>query len=165
MSPIPLFYRIFFLYIDPLICLSGIYLFFFDHASYVQNGVPSILSSRISIIPNSDPITNLSLTPITHHLITALGSYSLFVLIMQILLLQQFRGDVRIWKTVQFGILVIDLGLLYGNWKAEAAYEKQGLEGRRLQIADWLNNGILAGVAVVRGAFLAGVGGVGVGDR
>lgn len=60
---------------------------------------------------------------------------------------------------------MIDLGLLYGNWKAEAAYEKQGLEGRRLQIADWLNNGILAGVAVVRGAFLAGVGGVGVGDR
>jgi hypothetical protein len=31
MARIPLLYRIFFLYIDPIICLSGIYLFFFDH--------------------------------------------------------------------------------------------------------------------------------------
>lgn len=44
MTPtIPLFYRVFFLYIDPLICLSGIYLSFFDNPKFIENGLPQIL--------------------------------------------------------------------------------------------------------------------------
>jgi hypothetical protein len=46
MAPsIPVFYRVFFLYIDPLVCLSGIYLSFFDNATFVANGLPPILAS------------------------------------------------------------------------------------------------------------------------
>jgi hypothetical protein len=158
MARIPLFYRVFFLYIDPLICLFGIYFFFFDHHTYIQNGIPSAISSQIT--------STTILSPLTKHLIMALGSYSVFVFAMQILLLHQFKDapqglNVKIWRIVQFGILLIDLGLLYGVYSADpmGALDFSGWGG-----GDLGNNGILVMVAVVRSAFLVGLGGVGSED-
>jgi hypothetical protein len=155
MGNIPLFYRIFFLYIDPLICLSGVYIFFFAHPFYIENGLPSAISG---LIPKT-----ASITPLTEYLLIALGSYSLFVFTMQILLLHQFRNalegmNVRIWRIVIFGILLIDLGLIYGVYKTDpkAFWNVSGWKSR-----DWTNNGILGMLIVIRSAFLLGIGGVG----
>ena len=154
MAPIPLLYRIFFLYIDPIICLSGIYLFFFDHHTFIQNGVPGVISSQVS------PISTLS--PLNNYLITALGSYSVFVFVMQIFLLHQFKDtprglNIKIWRTVQFGILLIDLGLLYGVYVTDP---KAALDVSGWRIGDWTNNAILGLVVLVRSAFLVGIGDV-----
>jgi hypothetical protein len=152
MARIPLFYRIFFLYIDPVICLSGIYLFFFDPHTFILNGVPSAITSQIS--PTS------TIPPLTNYLIMSCGSYSLFVFAMQILLLHPFKDapdglNVRIWRTVQFGILLIDLGLLYGVYVADP---KAALDVSGWGSGDWTNNGILGLVALIRSAFLLGIG-------
>lgn len=82
---------------------------------------------------------------------------------MQILLLHQFQNapnglNVKIWRIVQFGILLIDLGLLYGTYVAD------GLDVRGWESGDWGNNGILGCLVVIRGAFLVGIGGVGSED-
>lgn len=85
---------------------------------------------------------------------------------MQILLLHQFKDaaqglNVKIWRIVQFGILLIDLGLLYGVYYADPkAALDVGVWGSR----DWTGNGILGMVAMIRSAFLVGLGGVGVED-
>ncbi|KAG0650868.1 hypothetical protein D0Z07_2441 [Hyphodiscus hymeniophilus] len=155
MAHIPRFYRVFFLYADPLICLSGIYFFFFDHYTYIQNGVPSGLSSQMT--------SPASLSPLVKHLITALGSYSLFVFVMQIMLLHQFKDapqglNVKIWRIVQLGILLIDLGLFYGTYVTDP---KAAFDFGRWESGDWTNNGILAMVVLIRSAFLIGLGGVG----
>ncbi|KAG9232460.1 hypothetical protein BJ875DRAFT_466758 [Amylocarpus encephaloides] len=155
MSHIPLLYRIFFLYIDPLICLSGIYIFFTSPILYITNGTPTTIS-------HSHPDPTVLLNGFTDYLLTSLGSYALFVFAMQILLLHGFNDaaaiKLRIWKRVQFGILLIDLGLLYGVWRADPAGFWKVAEWDQ---GDWTNNGILGFVALTRTAFLVGLGGVG----
>jgi hypothetical protein len=82
---------------------------------------------------------------------------------MQILLLHQFKDapqglNVKIWRIVQFGILLIDLGLFYDIYNADP---KAVLDVKSWESGDWTNNGILGIVVVVRSAFLVGLGGVG----
>jgi len=81
---------------------------------------------------------------------------------MQILLLHRFKDapqglNVRIWRIVQFGILLIDLGLLYGVYVDDP---KAALDVSGWETGDWCSNGILGAVALIRSAFLVGVGGV-----
>ncbi len=155
MGHIPLFYRIFFLYIDPLICLLSIYLFFFDHPTYILNGIPSSLSTPALQTPELPPLVQL--------LITGLGAYSLCIFTMQIFLLRQFSDapdgiNVRIWRIVLFSILLTDLGLIYGVYRVDA----EGLlDVKGWTRGDWSNYGILGTVIAVRTAFLLGIGGVG----
>jgi hypothetical protein len=143
-SHIPLFYRIFFLYIDPLICLSAIYLSFFDHSTYLSLGLPRTL-------------THHSSSPLTSHLITALGAWSLSIFALQTLLLQQYR-DVKIWKIFMFAVLLTDLGLVYAVYVADPV---MAVSVGKWETAEWTNHGILGVVILIRTAFLLGVGGVG----
>ncbi|CZT03890.1 hypothetical protein WAI453_011000 [Rhynchosporium graminicola] len=135
MSNIPTFYRIFFLYIDPLICLSGVYIFFFDHATYLASGVPHTLSGY-------------TIDSLSQHLLRALGSYSLCILAIQLLLLHRY-SEVKIWRIVQFGLLLVDLGLLQSIQAADGFRDPSNWTS-----GDWTNNGILIAVAMIRSAFL-----------
>jgi hypothetical protein len=143
-SHIPVFYRVFFLYIDPLLCLSGIYLGFFDHATYLEMGVPRAL-------------THHSASLLTNHLITVLGAWSLCIFTLQTLLLQQYR-DVKIWRIFMFAVLLTDLGLVYAFYEADPV---MAVSVSKWEKGEWTNHGILGLVIVVRTAFLLGVGGVG----
>jgi hypothetical protein len=92
-DPIPSFYKIFFLYIDPLICLSGIYLSFLDHNTYLLKGVPTQLIS---------PTTNMA-DPITGFFLNSLGGFLLQTFVLQVLLLRTSLGfgasnAVKTWK-------------------------------------------------------------------
>ncbi|KAE9365464.1 hypothetical protein N431DRAFT_420643 [Stipitochalara longipes BDJ] len=143
-SHIPLFYRVFFLYIDPLFCLSGIYLCLFDHAAYLELGVPRAL-------------TRHSASPLTSHLITVLGAWSVSIFALQTLLLQQYR-DVKLWKIFMFAILLTDLGMVYAVYEADPV---MATSVSKWESGEWTNHGILGLVIVMRTAFLLGVGGVG----
>lgn len=61
---------------------------------------------------------------------------------------------------MEFGILLIDLGLFYGIWKADP---REFVNVVTWEGSDWMNNGILGCVVVVRSAFLLEIGGVGKG--
>ncbi|KUJ24259.1 uncharacterized protein LY89DRAFT_776404 [Mollisia scopiformis] len=149
---IPLFYRIVFLYIDPLICLSGIYLMFFDHQTFVVNGTPSSLSASLSKVD-----------PLAAHLIMNIGLYSICIFSLQVLLLHQFKDapnglNVKLWRILMFSILLIDVGLIYGGYSVNP---KAFLDFGAWTTGDWGNNGILAALVVIRSAFILGIGGVG----
>jgi hypothetical protein len=154
-SHIPTFYTILFLYVDPLINLSGIYLEFFDQNNYLENGVPSLLTSNVS---QTDAIY-----PLVQYLILALGSFSVCILAFQVLLVHGFKNaanglNVTIWKIVMFGILLSDLGLLYAIYIADSeTFLNLSMWGS----GDWTTNGILGSLVIFRTAFLLGVGGVG----
>ena len=80
---------------------------------------------------------------------------------MQILLLHQFKDaphglNIKIWRIVQFGILLIDLGLFYGTYIADP---KAALDVGRWESGDWTMNGILGMVVLIRSAFLIESGG------
>ena len=144
---IPSFYRTFFLYIDPLICLMGIYIFFFDHPLFIASGAPQSITA------------NVNLTPFVEYLLLCLGSYALFVFMMQILLLHGFKNaadglNLRIWRIVLFGILLIDLGLLFAMWKADEGMWNVAGWG----VGEWSNYGILGAVTFIRASFLLGIG-------
>ncbi|KAL5319171.1 hypothetical protein ACEPPN_012220 [Leptodophora sp. 'Broadleaf-Isolate-01'] len=148
MANIPIFYRIFFLYIDPLICLIGVYTYFFDHATFIESGTPHSISATVADTQH--------LSPLEQFLLPALGSYALCIFGIQILLLHQFH-DVKIWRIVMFSILLTDLGLSYVVYSADPLgfWDVRGWTG-----GDWTNNGILGAVIAIRTAFLLGIGGV-----
>jgi len=143
-SQIPLFYRVFFLYIDPLFCLSGIYLCFFDHATYLEMGIPRAL-------------THHSSSPLTSHLLTVLGAWSVAIFALQTLLLQQYR-DVKLWRIFMFAILFTDLGMVYAVYVADPV---MATSVSKWGSGEWTNHGILGLVIVMKTAFLLGIGGVG----
>lgn len=146
-AKIPAFYRTFFLYIDPVICLIGIYIFFFDHQAFLESGAPQSITA------------NAKLTPLIDFLLLCSGSYALFVFAMQILLLHQFKDapdglNLKIWRIVLFGILLIDLGLLVAMYTADPGIWNVAGWGR----GEWSNYSILGVVTVLRTSFLLGVG-------
>jgi hypothetical protein len=143
-SQIPLFYRVFFLYIDPLFCLSGIYLCFFDHATYLEMGIPRAL-------------THHSSSPLTSHLLTVLGAWSVAIFALQTLLLQQYR-DVKLWRIFMLAILLTDLGMVYAVYVADPV---MATSVSKWGSGEWTNHGILGLVIVMRTAFLLGTGGAG----
>jgi hypothetical protein len=154
---IPTFYRIFFLYIDPLINFSSLYLFFFDHATYISQTIPK------SILPPSFYLAHPEITPLENHLITALGSYSIAFLALQISLIHGFKNapsglNVKIWKILNGAILLTDLGLLVGGYLSDPA-GMVNLAGWGSM--EWGNYGALGVIAAIRAAFLLGIGGVG----
>ncbi|KAK0124187.1 hypothetical protein ONS95_009169 [Cadophora gregata] len=140
MVEIPAFYRIFFLYIDPLVCLSGIYVLFFDHATYLTSSVPHAIPVK-------------TIDPLTRYLLTALGSYCLCIFGIQIFLLRQFL-DIKIWRIVMFSILLTDLSLLYGVYATDP---KGFCDVGGWTSGDWTNNGILLTVIGIRSSFLLGI--------
>jgi len=157
MSHIPSLYRIFFLYIDPLICLSGIYLSFLDQSTYIQMGTPRVLSKTRS--------PNTPIDPLTQYFMMAVGANLLCTFGIEVILLRQVvdapKGlNVRIWKTVMFCILLSDLALVYTSFNLDHKGLVDVLSWER---SDWTNNGILGTAITIRSAFLLGFGRVGKG--
>jgi hypothetical protein len=77
--------------------------------------------------------------------------------VLQTVLMQQYR-EPKIWKIVLFGILLIDVGLVWGVYKADPA---AFFNVAAWDTGDWGNLGVLGGLIVLRSAFILGIGGVG----
>jgi hypothetical protein len=147
-TKIPSWYRIFFLYIDPLIGSSGLYIYFFDHPFFLKQGIPSTLSKTAEY------------TPLVRYLLFALGSHFIAITAMQVYLLQAYKDapnglNVRIWKFVQVAILLVDLGLLGTIVDVDPVLARSPA---RWEQGEWSNFGILGLVIAMRSAFLLGIG-------
>lgn len=109
---IPLYYRLLFIYVDPLMALSMVPICFFRPEKFA---IPYVSSY----------------TPEPDMRFGILGGAFFHVAVTQALLLGYYTHDLRIWKTVNGGLVGWDIGYFYGFWNVMDA---QG----RLNPAGWV---------------------------
>ncbi|KAF2474858.1 uncharacterized protein BDR25DRAFT_301467 [Lindgomyces ingoldianus] len=135
---IHIFYRLFFTYLDPLICIWGAYMDFFDPAL--------VLSSHV---PNVSP-------DIGHAMILKQrgGGMLNFGFISAVLL--RYSTDLQVWRIVQFADLIVDVAYFWAVWEGLGAQGRLDLGTWRAE--DWGSLGITGCATAVRMAFLMEVG-------
>ena len=137
---IPAFYRYYFRWSDPIICLWATYMDFFTPAFAVAAFVPE------SVAPWN---------PYFDFCIQQLGG-SLIMLAFIDAVLLRYTLDVNIWKIIQAAVLIYDCVMLYSNYYA---LDQQGrLSIDKMRWEHWGCFVITVQAALVRTAFLLGVG-------
>ncbi|KAI4130378.1 MAG: hypothetical protein LQ347_003409 [Umbilicaria vellea] len=140
-TAIPLTYRMFFLFIEPISALVGAYFSFFQPQTYLE------LTHAASA-----PLTGIPLT--TQVVLQQLSNLYLLFAINEALVLRS-TSDLRVWRTLLCGLLVADFGHLYSvNGLGSHVYWNASL----WTAMDWGNVGFVYFGAVMRTAFLLGIG-------
>lgn len=137
-ASIPAFYRLFFTWADPLLCLWAAYMDFFT---------PTVVLS--SHIPSPDP-------DVGHVMILGQrgGHFLCFFMLSGILL--RYTTDIKIWHIVELGLLVTDFAYF---WAVYGALGEQGrLWPEEWRPEDWGSVVVTGAVGLVRLTFLARVG-------
>ncbi len=140
-SPIPSFYRLFFPTLDPLIALSGI--------------LTNILLPG-TILTLYDPSARLPPAFETSTLLDVNTGFLLATIPLQIIMLRLRPNDVAVWKCLQGSILVQDLGIIVAVLRSLSGQGR--LDVAEIKGSELGNLAILAGVGILRTAFLLGVG-------
>jgi hypothetical protein len=139
----PLVYSIFFLWIEPISTIVGAYFAHFQPAYYLQLTHP--LSAPAS--ENSVPLAvRISLSQLAN-------LYLLFA-INESLVLRATR-DIRVWKTLLFGLLIADFGHLFTVYPLGVPIYYQFWVWNAI---DWGNIAFVYLGAMMRISFLSGVG-------
>jgi hypothetical protein len=138
-------YRLFFLYIEPILALFGTYLCHADPQRFLSGTVPQPAYLAASPIDVS-PLLQMQLTNIA-------ALYLLFA-ISEFIVLRCTR-EKSVWNAVLAGMLASDAGHLYAVYKIapERALMLGSWSGD-----EWINYGTLVFGACMRIAFLLGVG-------
>jgi hypothetical protein len=143
-STIPLLYRLFFLYIEPIATAVGAYYAALDQRAYMHLTLPSAGSSLLGTsISTRESIVLYQLANLY------------FVFALNEALVLRATNDVRVWKVFLFGLLLADFGHLasvapvgldvyYRFWEWNSMY--------------WGNLGFVYVGAAMRSCFLMGVG-------
>ncbi|CAN8097569.1 unnamed protein product [Discula destructiva] len=141
---LPLLYRLFFLFIEPVSALVGAYYAHFHQRDYLLL---------------TDPNTAYVLTTLptaTSIVLSQLANMYLFFALNEALVLRA-TSDLRVWKTVLFVLLLADLGHLY-SIKASGHDMYLPWNFSRWNAIDWGNIPFVYLGASMRIAFLANVG-------
>jgi hypothetical protein len=140
-SPIPPFYRLVFLYLEPLSTLAGAVVAHYQQARYLE--LTHSPSAPGPAIPLSTSIV-----------LTQLANLYFLLCINEALVLRATQ-DIAVWRTFLFGLLVADAGHLYsvrlaGGWVYWQAWRWNSIY--------WGHVGFVYFLALTRVLFLAGVG-------
>lgn len=138
---IPRFYRIWFTIVDPLISLLGVYTNFFTPITILNSYSPTFISP-----PGSETIL----------LLETVAAFLVDLIFLQLFLLRAKSSDMTVWRALQGSQLLVDIGML-GAF-ARALKSEGRMDLKVLRAEEWGNYLITAGVAVIRSAFLIGVG-------
>ena len=140
-TAIPLYYRYFFLYIEPASTILGAYYAFFQQQTYLD--LTHSISAPITGIPMSTSIVLYQLSNL----------YLCFALNEALVL--RATSDLRVWQTLLIGLLIADIGHLY-------SVNSLGLQiywnFMKWNAIDWGNIGFVYLGASTRIAFLLGLG-------
>jgi len=137
-SRYPSFYRIFFTWLDPIICAFGAYIDFFDPTL--------VLSSHIPNLP----------ADVGHTMILRQrGGCMLYFGLLSAVLLRYTRDPV-VWQIVQASCLLVDFTYFWGAFGALGEQGRLGVGMWRAE--DWGAVGITGVATVTRVAYLLGVG-------
>jgi hypothetical protein len=140
-SSIHPFYRIWFTTIDPVLSLSGAVCNLFAPAAILRSYSPSL------VFPPATETTVLLYTAagfLAGHMLLSIG------------LLRAKPNDVTVWRAFQANSSIVDFFMIAGL--AQAASVQGRLNLRTWRAEDWINVCVLFGVAIIRLAFLAGMG-------
>ncbi len=140
---LPRFYTAFFLFIEPISALIGAFYAHSRPLEYLQLTHADSSPSWESTIPLSTSIVLSQLANL----------YLLFALNEALVL--RSTSDLRVWKTVLFGLLLADFGHLYSVRGLGAEIYWNALKWNKM---DWGNVGFVYAGATMRLLFLAGVG-------
>lgn len=138
---LPTFYRIWFTTIDPLCILLTIHACIFTPSTAYAMLIPPTIQSY-------NPVAHAAL------LYQAASLFS-FIGIMAAVLLR-LSDDPVVWRTVQVGILAVDVGLILTGLANQ--WHQGRLEVEEWRGVDWMNFLFTVLVAGIRGAFLGGIG-------
>lgn len=138
---LPVFYRFYFLWSDPLVLVWAVYMDFFTPDTVVNAFVPTSIAPR---------------NPQHDFLLQQLGGALLMLMILDVVLLR-YSKDIKVWKILEGATLVYDFVMLY------SVYDALGRQGRldlgALRAAEDLGGMAITGLAVVvRSAFLLDIG-------
>jgi hypothetical protein len=138
---IPTYYRLFFLTIEPISALLGAYFAHFQPQAYLQ------LTHAASAPQNHIPIG-------TQVVLTQLANLYLLFAINEALVLRS-TSNLRVWRTLLFGLLVADFGHLFSVFKlgSDVYWRVQYWSAM-----DWGNVAFVYVGALTRIAFLCGFG-------
>ena len=138
---IPLAYRVFFLFIEPISALVGAYFSFFQQQTYLE------LTHAASA-----PLAGIPLT--TQVVLRQLSNLYFLFAVNEALVLRS-TSDLRVWRTLLFGLLVADFGHLYSvSGLGSEVYWNASF----WTAMDWGNVGFVYLGAMMRTAFLLGIG-------
>lgn len=140
---LPAIYSAFFLIIEPISALVGAFYANFRPLEYLQLTHAASAPSYSSTIPLSTSIV-----------LTQLANLYLLFAINEALVLRS-TSDLRVWKTVLFGLLLADFGHLYSVKDLGIEIYWNVLRWNKM---DWGNVGFVYAGATMRLLFLAGVG-------
>jgi hypothetical protein len=140
---LPKFYTAFFLVIEPMSALVGAYFAHFRPLDYLQMIHAASAPSYAATIPVSTSVV-----------LSQLANLYLLFTINEALVLRS-TSDLRVWRTVLFGLLVADFGHLYSLKELGADVYWNVL---KWNAGDWGNVAFVYAGATMRIMFLAGVG-------
>lgn len=135
-------YRLFLLYIEPAFAVQGAVMSAFSPLWYLSVMTPYANRSHYS------PVIQVVFDQLA-------ATYFLFAF-NQAVVLRVADGNLRVWKTMIFGMLVCDLVHIVAT-KNALGWDLQ-LDPMRWRFYDWFNIAFLYAVTLMRIAFLAGVG-------
>jgi hypothetical protein len=138
---LPAIYSVFFLLVEPISTLVGAFFAHFRQNDYLQ--MTHLASSSLSDTPKSTSIVLSQLANL----------YLLFALNEALVL--RSTSDLRVWKTLLFGLLLADFGHLYS---VKALGPEIYYEAWNWNAMHWGNVGFVYVGASMRCAFLSGVG-------
>jgi hypothetical protein len=138
---IPALYRVWFTTVDAVLSITGAVGHFFT---------PELALKSFSVSPTIPPTVE------TRALLDTLSGVFTGIAFTQSVLLRARPDDLTVWRTMQFGILLIDVAMLYGTARALSAEDRLNLLLWRTE--DWFNIGVTAWVAALRTAFCLGIG-------
>lgn len=142
---LPFLYRFFFLVLEPISALVGAYFCHLRQARYL-----TLLDGPSAIFPSSTGGPALG----TSVALSQLANMYLFFALNEAIVLRS-TGDLRVWKTVLFVLLLADFGHLYSMKELgpQIYYNVLGWNAGDLGNVPWVYAG-----ATLRICFLAGVG-------
>jgi hypothetical protein len=139
----PLVYRLFFLYLEPISTILGAYFAHFQPSIYLQ-------LTHAASAPGEDAALLLSTKVVLSQLANL---YFLFAL-NEGLVLRATR-DIRVWRTLLFGLLVADFGHLYSVYPLGIDRYWRFWTWNAM---DWANIAFVYFGAIMRISFLLGLG-------
>ncbi|TKA52761.1 hypothetical protein B0A55_13395 [Friedmanniomyces simplex] len=147
--PIPLPYRLFFLYLEPLATALGA-LYAFDafglQTTYLHLTYPSPSSSPAGLLLNASTRESIVLNQLANlYLVFALNEA----------LVLRATNDVHVWRVLLLGLLIADFGHLYSVHAVGWGVYYQFWTWSSMY---WGNLGFVYVGATMRGAFLGGMG-------
>jgi len=140
---LPVYYTLFFLFIEPIATLAGAFYANFRQLDYLQ--LTDAASSPLSI--EEIPL-------VTSTVLTQLANLY-FAFVLNEALVLRATSDLRVWKTLLFGLLVADFGHLYSCHGLGLDIYWNVLGWNKM---DWGNIGFVYVGATMRMLFLSGVG-------